>query len=91
MLTSREGAQVGYDIRPAQGGMRITAGTTGGVNGKSPVATCVANLADLSERSTEPLALYVGGALPLYLNGATLVATADGGTVTLTAEGEALL
>jgi hypothetical protein len=65
-----------YEVRPLAGG-------TAGVNGHTADATAVRNLADMSEQCAEPLALYVGGALPLYSNGSRRIAQADGGLVQL--------
>jgi hypothetical protein len=72
-----------YEVRPLAGGMRIVAFITAGVNGHTADATAVRNLADMSEQCAEPLALYVGGALPLYSNGSRRIAQADGGLVQL--------
>ena len=38
-----------FDIRPAEGGMRMAAFITGGVNGKTAIETAVGNLMDMSE------------------------------------------
>ena len=77
----------GWDIRPATGGMRLASGSTVGVNGKSPEDTMIGNLADMSEWADAPLALYMGGSLPTWLNGSRLVAVAYGG-VTIRATGD---
>lgn len=74
-----------YEVRPAKGGSRIVAFVTAGVNGKSADDTAIDNLADMSEQVEEELALFVGGALPTYSNGATLLATASGGVIRLVA------